>query len=279
MRNPRNLRETDKHCSMNNFRVEAYQVAESFNIKKLRAEFKAEVSEGNSSELFYYFEDTDKYLYIFDYGVVVFGHYEEVAKSEFLRFSKNFTEGWLEKNDIDETYEVMIDPKVNRSIVKNAYVSLPEITPLNMRIVMLNIGQSVALEYYEMQTEEMLNSTKKITQELAANGKLTVPKTKLLKFIGGVLNVKNSIVDNLYILDDPNLVWEDEALNQLNRNLKLNFDTYARFKDLDYRLQIVENNLRLFTDLLNQREGKFLEWIVIILIFIEIMNTIFFRHL
>ncbi len=263
---------------MNNYRVEAYQVAESFNIKKLRAEFKAELNEGNTSELFYYFEDSDRYLYIFDYGVVVFAHYEEVAKSEFLRFLKNFSEGWLEKNDIDETYEVLVDPKVNRSTVKNNHVSLPEITPLNMRIVMLNIGQSVALEFYEMQTEEMLNSTKKITQELATYGKLTVPKTKLLKFIGGVLNVKNSIVDNLYILDDPNLVWDDETLNQLNRNLKLNFDTYARFKDLDYRLQIVENNLRLFTDLLNQREGKFLEWIVIILIFIEIVNTIFFRH-
>ncbi len=263
---------------MSNYRLEAYQVAESFNIKKLRAEFKADVNAGNTSELFYFFEDSDRYLYIFDYGVVVFAHYEEVAKSEFLRFLKNFAEGWLEKNDIDESYDVKIDPKLNRSIVKNDNVSVGEITPLNMRIIMLNIGQSVALEFYENQTEEMLNSTKKITQELALNGKLTVPKKKLLKFIGGVLNVKNSIVDNLYILDDPNLVWEDEALNQLNRNLKLNFDTYARFKDLDYRLQIVENNLRLFTDLLNQREGKFLEWIVIILIFIEIVNTIFFRH-
>ena len=77
---------------MSNYRLEAYQVAESFNIKKLRAEFKADVNAGNTSELFYFFEDSDRYLYIFDYGVVVFAHYEEVAKSEFLRFLKNFAE-------------------------------------------------------------------------------------------------------------------------------------------------------------------------------------------
>jgi uncharacterized Rmd1/YagE family protein len=99
----------------------------------------------------------------------------------------------------------------------------------------------------------------------------------LLKYIGKVLNVKNSIVDNLYILDDPNLVWDNEELNLLNRQLKTNFDINTRFKDLDYRLQIVENNLTLFTDVLNVRESSRLEWVVIILIALEIVIALFFH--
>jgi required for meiotic nuclear division protein 1 len=123
-----------------------------------------------------------------------------------------------------------------------------------------------------------LQSSRKFTTELELKGKLSVSKKELLRFIGKTLNIKNSIVDNLYILDDPNMVWDDEDLNYLNRNLKTNFDTFARFKDLDYRLQIVENNLRLFTDVLNHREGTFLEWIVIILISVEIVNALFFHR-
>ena len=46
----------------------------------------------------------------------------------------------------------------------------------------------------------------------------------LLTYIGKVLNLKNSIVDNLYVLDDPNLVWDNEDLNLPNRHLKVNFD-------------------------------------------------------
>lgn len=146
-----------------------------------------------------------------------------------------------------------------------------------MRIVMLNIGQSVALEHYEVLTDDLITSSKHYILELEQRGKLSISKTNLLKYIGKVLNVKNSIVDNLYILDDPNLVWDNEELNLLNRQLKTNFDINTRFKDLDYRLQIVEDNLKLFTDVLNVRESSRLEWVVIILIALEIVIALFFH--
>ena len=73
------------------------------------------------------------------------------------------------------------------------------------------------------------------------------------------------------------MVWDNKDLNFLNRQLKVNFDINTRFKDLDYRLQIVEDNLTLFTDVLNVRESSRLEWIVIILIAIEILIALFFH--
>jgi uncharacterized Rmd1/YagE family protein len=142
----------------------------------------------------------------------------------------------------------------------------------------LNTGQSVALEHYELMTEEMLSSTKNYIRQLEKTGSLNVSKTELLKYIGKVLNVKAEIMDNLYILDDPNLTWEDEALNYLNRQLKSNFDINARFKDLDYRLRNVEENLKLFTELLNNRDSSRMEIIIIVLILIEVLNIFFGKH-
>jgi required for meiotic nuclear division protein 1 len=257
-------------------KIQAFQVADSFNIKKIRSEFKAEVNSGNNSELFYFFEDKNRYLYIFDYGVVVFGNYDEIAQSELLRFIQPYADGWLNR-DLNEEYTIILDEK-SKMTVKNNEVIIQNVTPSVVKIVMLNVGQSVALEYYEQSTEEILNSTKQYTLKLEESGKLDVSKKNLLKFIGRVLNVKNNIVDNLYILDDPNLVWDNPELDLLNRNLKVNFDTFARFKDLDYRLQIVENNLKVFTDILNHRESSLLEWVIIALIAIEILNAFFFRH-
>ena len=146
-----------------------------------------------------------------------------------------------------------------------------------IRIIMLNIGQSVALDYYENLTDELISSSKHYILQLEQKGKISISKTNLLKYIGKVLNVKNSIIDNLYILDDPNLVWDHEELNLLNRNLKTNFDINTRFRDLDYRLQIVEDNLTLFTDVLNVRESSKLEWLIVILIFIEIIISLTLR--
>ncbi len=255
-------------------KIEAFQISESFNIRKFRTEFQAEAFSSSLSEMFYAFMDLDRYLYVFDYGVVVFANYDEIGKSEMLLFLKNYTTE-LVVLDFRENYKIEIDSNLSKAIVKNDFVIVPEITPSILRIVMLNTGQSVALEYYESLTDAQIASSKYYIVELEKHGRLTISKTDLLKYIGKVLNVKNSIVDNLYILDDPNLVWDNESLDVLNRLLKANFDINTRFKDLDYRLQIVEDNLRLFTDVLNVRESSRLEWVVIILIAIEILIALF----
>lgn len=256
--------------------IEAVQIAESFNIKKFRTEFRAEAFSGSNSEVFYALTETNRYLYVFDYGVVVFANYDAVAKSEFIQFIKNYATTLVDL-DLSEEYRIITEEKLNKALVKNDYVTVPQIDAALLRIVMLNIGQSVALEFYEVLTDELITSSKHYIMELEHQGKLSISKTNLLKYIGKVLNVKNSIVDNLYILDDPNLVWDNEELHLLNRNLKTNFDINPRFKDLDYRLQIVENNLTLFTDVLNVRESARLEWIVIILIALEIVIAVFFH--
>lgn len=256
--------------------IEAIQIAELFNIKKFRAEFRAEAFAGSTSEVFYALTETNRYLYVFDYGVVVFANYDPVSKSEFIQFIKNYATKIVDL-DLSEQYKINTDANLNKVLVKNDYVTVSQIDSSLLRIVMLNIGQSVALEYYEVLTNELITSSKYYILELEHHGKLSISKINLLKYIGKVLNVKNSIVDNLYILDDPNLVWDNEELNLLNKQLKVNFDINTRFKDLDYRLQIVENNLTLFTDVLNVRESSRLEWIVIILIAIEIIIAIFFH--
>jgi uncharacterized Rmd1/YagE family protein len=257
-------------------KIEAIQIAESFNIKKLRTEYGIESHSSSPSEIFYTLNDKKRYLYIFDYGVVVLANYTATEKNEFIDFVKNYATTIVDL-DLFEEYQIEIDPNISRVVIKNDYVSVPYVNPSVLRIIMLNIAQSVALDYYEVLTDALITSSKEYILELEKRGRLSISKTNLLKYIGKVLNVKNSIVDNLYILDDPNLVWDNEELNLLNRHLKTNFDINPRFKDLDYRLDIVEDNLKLFTDVLNVRESSRLEWIVIILIFLEIMIALLFH--
>ena len=257
-------------------KIEAIQIAESFNIKKLRSEFGFEPHSSSLSEIFYTLNDKKRYLYIFDYGVIVLANYSTAEKKEIIQFVQNYATT-LVHLDLSEEYQIEIDPNISKVVIKNDYVVVPFVNPSVLRIIMLNIGQSVALDYYEELTNELISSSRAYILELEHKGKLSISKINLLKYIGKVLNVKNSIVDNLYILDDPNLVWDNEELNLLNRQLKANFDINPRFRDLDYRLDIVEDNLRLFTDVLNVRESSRLEWIVIILIFLEIMIALLFH--
>ena len=177
--------------------------------------------------------------------------------------------------NIDKEYsdDFLVEVKPNEKIAfKHNSISVPELNEKVVRICMLHVGQSVAMDYYESLSYDILEGTKQFTEQLEKYGKIKIPKKDLLRFIGRTLNIKNSILDNLYILDNPESVWDDEYLSKVDQGLKDIFEISIRFRDVDYRLRIVENNMKLFTDLLQHRESSFLEWIVIVLIFIEIIN-------
>ena len=256
--------------------IEAVQIAEVFNIKKFRSDYNLIANSGSTSEVFYVIPENNRYLYLFDYGVIVFANYDQKSKKDFINFIKSYATS-LVRFKLSEEYLIVTNENLNKIIVENAFVSVPKIDNSLLKIVMLNIGQSVALEHYEILSDTMINSSKEYILQLETNGKLNVSKNNLLKHIGKVLNVKNSIIDNLYILDDPNLVWDNEELNLLNRHLKINFDINSRFKGLDYRLQIVEDNLTIFTNILNVKESNRLEWIIILLILSEIIINLVFH--
>jgi len=251
--------------------IEAYQIAEVIQLKKFRSEYTSSPLEANNSELFYK-QDTDRYFYLFSYGVVAFAGFNDLEKSNLLKFIRGYAEDEV-KEDYREDFEILINPEAPVQTTYNA-ISLPELTDEGLRIVMLNVAQSVALDYYEDLGLGILADTKRLTDQLERNGKLLISRTDLLKFIGKTLNIKNSIIDNLYIFDAPDSVWEAELLGKMDEGLKKTLDLRMRYGDVDYKLKIVQENLTLFTEFLQNRESTRLEWIIIILILIEVGDLV-----
>jgi uncharacterized Rmd1/YagE family protein len=139
---------------------------------------------------------------------------------------------------------------------------------------MLNVSQSVALDYYSEQTNKLLEETNYHTQILEKKGRLDISGINLKKYIGKTLNLKNRIAENLYIFDSPPETWEDESLNKIDLGLKRTFDLQERFRNIQEGLQIVKENLELFKDILQYRNSNLLEWIIIALISAELLNLI-----
>ena len=93
-----------------------------------------------------------------------------------------------------------------------------------LRLIMLNVSQSVALDYYSHQTNALLEETNYHTQILEKKGQLDISGKNLKKYIGRTLNLKNKIAENLYIFDSPDVTWENETLNKVDLSLKNTFD-------------------------------------------------------
>lgn len=253
-------------------KIVAYQLAENINIKKFKADYTGELYVSSSYELLYH-EKQESWFYILNYGLVAFAGYDDLRMSHFIGLIEKYCD-----NRLEQIYrEDLVIYKHEQKELKFSYnaIYVPEINPGLIRIAMINVCQSVATDFYADASQKLHDESSVFTNELEKYGKLNISKRNLLKFIGKSLNIKNRIIDNLYIIDSPEIVWDNEYLGHINQGLSNTFDLKMRFKDIEYTLKIVENNLSVFTQLLHHRESKLLEVIIIILIFIEILNLFF----
>lgn len=251
-----------------NLKVTSFQIADSIDIKAFRASFRIAVSYGDTDELFYQIEK-DKYLYVFKYGIVCYLGYSEEETAAFFQIIEPFCKNPYVHRLSDEFDIETEAPAINYGYNK---VEIPAPNTEELRLIMLNVSQSVALDYYNQQTNALLEETNSYTQLLEKTGKINMGGIRLKRYIGRTLNLKNRILANLYIFDSPEETWENENLNKLDIGLKKTFDLQARFRTIQEGLSIVKENMELFKDLLQNRNSLTLEWVVIILILVEVIN-------
>ena len=143
-----------------------------------------------------------------------------------------------------------------------------------IRIIMLNVSQSVALDYYSNQTEELISELNKHTVFLEKRGKLDISGSKLKRLIGKTINLRNRINENLYIFDSAPETWEDEVLYKIDIELKKTFDLQSRYRNIQEELEIIKENVSLLIELMHQRKSSILEIVVILLILFEVVNLL-----
>jgi len=253
------------------FEIVAFQIAGNIDIKRFRAAYTGKEYYHDSSEV-YYVGESSKHLYVLAYGVVVFEGYDEVRMSETIEFLKPFCRNFSDQR-LREEFEIHESTDTDKFEYNEVF--LTRINPDVLRIVMLNVAQSVAIDYFTQQADLLLEETNKHTTLLERDGKIDISGRRLIRFIGRTLNMKNRITENLYILDSPEETWEDEYLNKIDAGLKRIFQVKTRYKNLDLELQLVKDNLAVVKELLYHRESKILEWIIIALILVEVLNLVF----
>jgi len=258
-----------KYFNEDSIHVVAFHIAESININDFRKEFTGKLISSTTSDLYYEFEDGGL-LNIFSYGVAVFANIKDVEMSRTLTYLNAFCSNKLEAR-IDETYEIKVGDQIHFGY-KALSVTILSLDVLRMS--MFNLAQSVALDYYGKISEELLTEVKKFTNQLVVKGKINISKKNMLRFIGRTLNTKNLITENLYIFDSPDMVWEDEYLDKINTGLIKCFELRNRYREIESTFKSIEDNLHVFMEMYYHRESKMLEWIVIVLILIEVINML-----
>jgi uncharacterized Rmd1/YagE family protein len=250
------------------YTIKSLQVAQSINIREVRPTIEGTLLFQDSDELFYSL-GARSYLYIFQFGVVCFFNLPEQFIQKYKEKIQPYSKGEVESRLTEDYLVKIINGKTE---VNTTDIILPGFDEEMIRLVMLHTAQSVALDNYTSMTESLLEEAGVHTRNLENKGTLRISKKKLKKLIGRNLTLKNAIYENLYIFDVPEIAIENEQLNSLDLTFKRVFDLKNRYRHVNDRINIINENLQLFKDIWDHKESSILEWIIIILIFVEILD-------
>ena len=256
-------------------KLHAFLVSNQIDLKGIKSLFEKKPLADTSWELFYGAEG--RYQYFFNYGVVVFaGLSEEEMKQTISLIQthlKDPAKAWLR-----DEFQIRVDPS-RQVAFEFAEAVVGKLDDMVIRVAMLNLAQSVALDHYHSVTEDLLTQLKGFANQLERTGNLSISRNNMHRFLGKALNTQNDIAENIYIFDAPDLAWDNEYLDKLHQGLIKHFDLRVRFSEIEYTLRIIENNLTVFREIIHQRESNLLEFIIILLILVEVFDLFITKFL
>ncbi len=252
-------------------KITAFYIAEELHLKRLKATYAGALLQENPSELFYRIDDGPLF-YAFDYGAVVFADMSDTDISKNLALLQQFCEHPLPET-IRDDFEITHNPDAQLTFGFDG-LTVPKIGVEIIKIAMLNVAHSVAMDFYSQRAHELLSEVRQFTTQMESIGSISISRKNMLRFIGRMLNSKNRIIENLFVFDGPEIAWEDEYLDRIHRGLARTFEIQTRFKEIEYTFKVVEDNLSVFRELYLHRESSKLEWIIIVLICIEVIDLI-----
>jgi len=174
---------------------------------------------------------------------------------------------------ITQDYPIRIDSELSALFkVTNNEIILREASTLNLNIIALAISQSVGLEHYEKRLDTLFLQSRRIVESIHTFS--ISRRAHLMQFAKRLALTRHDMVSNLLLLDKPNILWDNEDAENLYTRLAFVLELNDRHETALSKLSQIKEDVLLVMDIINHKKSEFLEWIIIILIAVEIVMGI-----
>jgi len=166
-----------------------------------------------------------------------------------------------------EEYELRI--ATEEPAITNDYAVMDHFDQAYIDIVCFVIAKSVALERIEGQVDTVLDDMEGVIGNLG-RGNLNIPDQRLARLASSILNFKYLSIAHIMVLDKPEITWDNPETDRLYLTMAAHFELDQRYQEIKHKSETLLDITEVFSGLSHARRSARLEWIIIILIAIEI---------
>jgi len=218
-------------------------------------------------------EVTPRYVAVYRFGSVVFLNVSPRDASTMLQsIKKHGTEPISPGFERDENFEVIVDPNLQEmDHVVNGDFCVVQKLDMNATAVISNIvAQSVALDSYSDIVDELLARFTAVNSSVTKTGNFTnMEKESLFRIVSQNNSVFIDLASKIGVKDRSDTAWRFSQYNHVHEGLLDEFEIEDRFQNLEFKLDLIQQNAKFFLEVLQSQKSNSLEWCIVVLILFE----------
>ena len=221
------------------------------------------------SDVVFYQSDT-QFVYIFAFGAVVLWGQDSNQSLSFIKSIEQFGDEPSAQFETDEFFydvgaKTVIDEIGNTIILENDTDAFYKLS------LSYALGQSIKLANHEKELKSTIDKMAFIPRSLAKTGKTSLKRNEIAKKMGELYLQKSSINSNLNIMHTPRVIWDHSEIEPHYHMAADFLDLHSRVESLNMGLTMIQDLLEILEDQLNHKHSSMLEWIIIVLILVEVI--------
>ncbi|KAK2161898.1 hypothetical protein LSH36_108g07131 [Paralvinella palmiformis] len=273
------------------FDVMAYSTADKYNLLTLREKLKEQglygyvplpsdmSEEALHVESLYGVEEEPRGIFFFKDGATVFWNTPQVERSSVLKFLRRHQEKPYDEDLVYEEYDRMhYVYQIGSSQLNGDEILLRQVvdkTDLNTqrleKYAFSNaLALSVSLSIWEAMLDQYVESIEFILQDLKDGKNIKMTERDVLRKAGHLLTLRHLINLRSDLLDPPDAYWDREDLESIYIKTCQYLDIARRTRVMNEKLNHCTELMTMLQELLKDKHHTRLEWMIIILIMIEV---------
>ncbi|KAI9641410.1 sporulation protein rmd1 [Ciborinia camelliae] len=215
-------------------------------------------------------------VFLFNYGVVVIWGMSVEHEERFLEEMARFEIGKYENDDeVQEESFNFYYTKEYQPRIYNDFITLREKGNYMTKLAISHaLAQSVQTSLFESQVDRKIEECKDYPTQIALTGTIALSRKEINMKIGELFILRISIHLSGAVLDTPEFFWSEPHLEPIYQAVRSYLEMDQRVKLLNERLDVIADLLAVLKDQLSHRHGEKLEWVVIVLIAVEILVAV-----
>lgn len=175
----------------------------------------------------------------------------------------------------DETLVVETGHEGEDKPLPNGRLAVRDLSEARLLVIADALAKSVALARDERRVNAVFDTIEPFAAELASKGRPPWNRKSMLELIGQTLLVRHRVSGRVAVEDKPDVLWDRPDLERLYARLEDEYELEARGRTLTAKIDVIGETARALTELIDAERAMRLEWIIVVLIAVEIVLSLF----